>query len=56
MRETEKPSFLNASCCSVDVVNGAVGFFFAGLVSKDLIECVLKAHSFKKASTSSSVL
>ena len=27
---TEKPNFLDASCCKVEVVNGAAGDFFAG--------------------------
>jgi hypothetical protein len=31
---TEKPSFLAASCCNVEVVNGAAGFLVAGFFSK----------------------
>jgi hypothetical protein len=30
---TEDPIFLLASCCNVDVVNGAEGDFFPGLTS-----------------------
>src|SRR5690606_38628829 len=29
VRETENPNFKLASCCNVDVVNGAVGFLVA---------------------------
>ena len=36
VRDTLKLSFLEASCCKVDVVKGAVGFLVAGLVSMEL--------------------
>ncbi len=35
---TEKYNFLDASCCNVDVVNGAEGDFFAGFLSNLLTE------------------
>ena len=31
---TENPNFLAASCCNVEVVNGAAGAFLAGFFSK----------------------
>ena len=34
---TGYPSFLEASCCKVDVVNGAAGDFFAGFFCKSAI-------------------
>gem|GEM_PF-2866031 len=40
---TEKPSLREASCCSVDVVNGAEGVFFHGLTS--ILE-ILNVESF----------
>jgi hypothetical protein len=33
VRDTENPSFLLASCCNVDVVNGADGALFHGFFS-----------------------
>ena len=36
--DTENPNLREASCCSVEVVNGPVGFFFAGFVSSDFME------------------
>ena len=33
VRLTENPNFLEASCCKVDVVKGAVGDFLAGFFS-----------------------
>jgi hypothetical protein len=33
VRDTENPSFLLASCCNVDVVNGAEGALFHGFFS-----------------------
>ena len=30
--ETENPNFKLASCCKVDVVNGAAGFLVAGFI------------------------
>ena len=35
VRETLKLSFLEASCCNVDVVKGAAGFLVDGLVSME---------------------
>jgi hypothetical protein len=35
VRETEKPNFKLASCCKVEVENGAVGDFFAGFFVTD---------------------
>ena len=34
--DTENPSFKLASCCNVDVVNGAEGFFDAGFLSTEV--------------------
>ena len=39
VRDTLKPSFRDASCCNVDVVNGAAGFLVDGLVSMDETTC-----------------
>ena len=36
--ETANPNFLAASCCKVDVVNGAAGDFVAGFFDKSAIE------------------
>ena len=35
---TGYPNFLEASCCKVEVVNGAAGDFFAGFFCKSEIE------------------
>ena len=36
VRDTENPSFREASCCSVEVVNGAAGLRWVGLRSTRL--------------------
>jgi hypothetical protein len=38
VRDTENHSLREASCCKVEVVNGAEGLFFQGLISKSEIE------------------
>ena len=47
---TEKYNFLDASCCKVDVVNGAAGDFFAGFLSSFPTEKSAPIFCFKKAS------
>ena len=37
VRDTPNPSFLLASCCNVDVINGAEGFLFSGFLTMSLI-------------------
>ena len=54
--DTVKPSLRAASCCSVDVVNGAAGLFFSGLVLTSSIVNVLSLHVARNASASSFVL
>ena len=49
---TGNPSFLDASCCNVDVVNGAAGDFFAGFLVKSVIENLAFEHDFRKISAS----
>ena len=51
--ETEKYSFLDASCCKVDVVNGGAGVFFVGFFSKLLIENSESILLFRKLTASS---
>jgi hypothetical protein len=46
---TEKPSLRLASCCSVEVVNGGAGDFFAGLVSMSATEKSAGMHFSRKA-------
>ncbi len=53
---TEKPSFRLASCWSVEVVNGAAGFFFPGLVSSEVILNSAPFSSVRKLCASSWVL
>lgn len=52
---TEKYSLRAASCCNVEVVNGAVGDFLAGLVSKSATVNSALMCLFKNASASSLV-
>ena len=52
---TEYPNFRPASCCKVEVVNGADGDFFAGFVSNPVMVKMAAIHLFKKASASSMV-
>src|SRR6202007_1152912 len=54
--DTENPSLRAASCCSVDVVNGADGERLAGLVSKLSIVNAAALHFSKNACASCSVL
>ena len=56
VRETEKPSLREASCCRVDVVNGAAGLRFVGLVTSDFTVYSAPMQSVKKALASASVL
>ena len=56
VRETEYPNFLLASCCNVDVVKGAAGERFAGLVSNDLTSKSAPIQSCKNFSASSCLL
>src|SRR5690606_12503373 len=49
---TENPSFLLASCCNVEVVNGAAGERFAGFFSRELTVNAAAILSRKKASAS----
>jgi hypothetical protein len=53
VRDTENPSFLLASCCNVEVVNGADGLFFQGFTSKSETEKVDDFSSLNSFSTSS---
>jgi len=55
VRATEKPSFLLASCCRVDVVKGAAGERLAGLVSRFLIENIAALQSSRNLVASASV-
>ena len=55
MAVTPNPSFRLASCCKVDVVNGAAGDFSAGFTSKFLILKVAFLHFSKNAIASASV-
>ena len=41
---TEKPNFLDASCCKVEVIKGADGDFFAGFLSKFSTEKLASLH------------
>ena len=50
---TEKYNLREASCCSVEVVKGAVGLFLAGFVSFDAIENCAFTFSKRKSCTSS---
>ena len=56
VRDTENPSFREASCCRVDVVNGAAGLRLVGLVTRDFTEYSAPMQSVKKALASASVL
>ena len=49
---TEKPNFLLASCCKVEVVKGAAGDFFPGFTSKLLTIKLAALQSFKNFSAS----
>src|SRR6187431_3337774 len=53
---TEKLNFLDASCCSVDVVNGAEGDFLAGFFSRSRTKKSAPISFVKNACASSSVL
>ena len=53
---TLKPSFREASCCKVEVVNGAAGFLVEGFVSTEDTVCVAPAHASKNPCASLSVL
>ncbi|MNT55191.1 hypothetical protein D3C71_1346100 [compost metagenome] len=55
VRATENPSFLLASCCNVDVVNGADGERFAGFVSRFFTENSAALQSSKNLVASASV-
>ena len=46
--DTENHNFLLASCCNVDVVNGAVDDFFPGFVWVSATESTAVLHSCKK--------
>ena len=52
---TPNPNFLLASCCKVEVVNGAAGLFSAGFTSKFLMLKVAFLHFSKNAIASASV-
>ncbi len=54
--DTEKPNLRAASCCKVDVVNGADGERFAGFVSNVSIVKEAALHFSKNAWASCSVL
>ena len=53
---TGKYNFLEASCCKVEVVNGAAGAFFAGFVCRSFTLKSASIQEFKKASASFFVL
>jgi len=53
---TGRYNFLAASCCNVEVVNGAVGDFLVGLVSKSATLYIEPIFCFKKSSASFLVL
>ena len=53
---TGKYNFLAASCCKVEVVNGPVGDFLVGFVSKSATLYVEPIFLFKKSSASFLVL
>ncbi|CAI8263949.1 MAG: Uncharacterised protein [Bacteroidota bacterium] len=46
---TENPNFLEASCCNVEVVKGAVGDFFAGFFSSEETEKTASIFFVKNA-------
>ena len=56
VRDTLKLNFLEASCWSVDVVNGAAGFLVAGLVSMEDTTCFAPAHDSRNSCASASEL
>ncbi len=53
--ETEKPNLRDASCCKVDVVNGAEGVRFAGFFCKSFTLKSAPTHVSKKSSASFNV-
>ena len=53
--DTENPSFKLASCCNVDVVNGAEGFFVAGFLSTEVTLKFLPIELSKNDSVSANV-
>ena len=54
--ETEKPNFLDASCCKVDVVKGGVGFFSVGFSVTEITLYFELKNSFIKDSKFSSLI
>ena len=50
---TGKYSLREASCCSVEVVNGAAGLFLAGFFSNPVTVKFAASWAFKKASAAS---
>ena len=56
VRDTLKLSLRDASCCKVEVVNGAAGFLVDGLVSMDDTTCSAEAQASRKACASDSEL
>jgi hypothetical protein len=56
VRDTENHNFLLASCCNVEVVNGADGVFLPGLVSILDILNSDQMQELKKSCTSSDFL
>ena len=47
--ETENPNFKLASCCNVEVVNGAVGDFLAGFFVTETTLKLCVEQAFKKS-------
>ena len=47
--ETGNPNFRAASCCSVEVVKGGEGDFFAGLVIRSMMEKSADLHFSRKS-------
>ncbi|MNY04505.1 hypothetical protein D3C86_1371850 [compost metagenome] len=56
MIPTGRYNFLAASCCNVEVVKGAAGVFFVGLVSKSDTLYIEPIFLLKKSSASFFVL
>ena len=56
VRDTLNPNFRDASCCSVEVVNGAAGFLVEGFVSMEDTVWVAPWQAVRNAWASSSVL